>query len=57
MKLRSNKKKVFSELQYSIKKGHVLRAATSKKSKWGERLFEVMKVEVTKQGENVLQIR
>jgi len=35
----------------------VLRAATSKGSKWGGRLFEVVKVEVTKQGENVLQIR
>jgi len=57
MKLRSNKKKVFNELEYSMKKGHVLRAATSKGSKWGGRLFEVVKVEVTKQGENVLQIR
>ena len=41
MRLKSNKKRVFGELEFSLKKGHVLKALTSKQSKWGERLFTV----------------
>ena len=43
-KLKSTKKRVLSELDYSLKKKHVLKALTSKSSRWGERLFEVVKV-------------
>ena len=57
MRLKSNKKRVFGELEFSLKKGHVLKALTSKQSKWGERLFTVGSMEVTKDLENVLQIK
>ena len=43
-KLKSSKKRVLSELDYSLNKKHVLKAVTSKDSKWGERMFEVVKV-------------
>ena len=39
VKIKSSKKRIFSELEYSLKKNHVLKALTAKDSKWGERLF------------------
>lgn len=57
MRLKSSKKKVFNELEYSLKKGHVLKAYTTQDSKWKGKIFEVAKVETTRQNENVLQIR
>jgi hypothetical protein len=56
-KLKSSKKRVLSELDYSLNKKHVLKAVTSKNSKWGERMFEVVKVETSKQGGNVLKLK
>ena len=49
MRLKSGKKKIFNELEYSLKKGHVIKALSSKESKWGEKLFEVAKVSSTTQ--------
>ena len=39
MKLKSSKKKIFNELEYSLKKGHVIKAFTTKESKWGQKLL------------------
>ena len=56
-KLKSSKKRVLSELDYSLNKKHVLKAVTAKNSKWDERMFEVVKVEISKQGGNVLKLK
>lgn len=47
MRLKSSKKKLFGEIEYSLKKGHAVKAYTSESSKWGKKLFEVMKVQTT----------
>lgn len=39
MRLKSSKKKVFNELEYSLKKGHVIKAYTAKDSKWKGKIF------------------
>ena len=49
MRLKSSKKKLFSEIEYSLRKGHAVKAYTSSSSKWGKKLFEVVKVQSTVQ--------
>ena len=44
IRLNSSKKRVFKQLEFSLKKGHTLKALASKQSKWGERLFTVNSV-------------
>jgi len=49
MRLKSSKKKLFGEIDYSLRKGHAVKAYTSSTSKWGIKLFEVVKVQSTVQ--------
>jgi len=49
MRLKSSKKNLFGEIDYSLRKGHAVKAYTSSTSKWGRKLFEVVKFQSTVQ--------
>ena len=57
MRLKGSKKRIFSELEYSLKKGHILKVLTSKQSKWGNKMFSVTKVQVANDNQNLVQIK
>ena len=44
IRIRSNKKNIFKELSFSIRKGHILKAQTTSESRWGKKLVEVTKI-------------
>ena len=46
-----------SELEFSTKKGHVVKAVTKNSSKWEGKMIEVVKVETSKPGQKVLQLK
>ena len=48
VRIKSIKKKIMSELEFSTKTGHVVKAVTKNSSKWEGKMIEVVKVETSK---------